>query len=160
MDVRRAECCTSSAAVTVDAPRRLGESAEAYSFLSYANRKAKSPQQFRHPARDEVVRAIFLDGYSPWQGTDEDDIGGGAWAEGRSQRVELGRQHELRQQYAGRLRLQLPEPDLRPQQPDGFLHRPSGSYTAWTNNADLKSAFEVGFLELAARVHYRRRVSA
>jgi iron complex outermembrane recepter protein len=147
-------------AVTLDAGAAITDSTEAYGFLNYAQRKAKSPQQFRHPARDEVVRAIFPDGYSPWQGTDEDDYGAILGLKGKAP---ADWSWDVSTNYGSNTLDVYVYNSLNPtyglnSQTDFYIGQ--WKYSAWTNNADLKKAFEVGFLdsplEFTTGVEYRR----
>lgn len=44
-----------------------------YGFATYAKRESKAPQNFRTPNRDENVRAIYPDGFTPVEAIDEQD---------------------------------------------------------------------------------------
>ncbi|HEY0686118.1 MAG TPA: hypothetical protein VGD45_27495 [Steroidobacter sp.] len=66
-------------AFTVDAGTDLTESIELYSFASYAQRESSAPQNFRHPSRDEVVRAIYPDGFTPVEAIEETDYAATRW---------------------------------------------------------------------------------
>jgi len=148
------------AAATADVGFAVADSTDAYGFFSYAHRKGKSPQQFRHPARDEVVRAIFPDGYTPWQGTDEDDFGAVVGLKGK---VGSDWSWDVSTNYGGNTLDVYVFNSLNPtygldSQTDFYIGQ--WQYRAWTNNVDLQKAFEVGFLdtplEFSTGVEYRR----
>jgi iron complex outermembrane receptor protein len=59
--------------VGADLGFKLGEAADFYSFGTYAHRTSSAPQNFRQPLRDEVVRAIYPDGFTPVEAIREND---------------------------------------------------------------------------------------
>ncbi|WP_052505903.1 TonB-dependent siderophore receptor [Novosphingobium sp. P6W] len=75
------------ASFTADLGVPLGDAIELYGFGDYTHRKGRSPQHFRFPSRDQNVRAIWPDGFTPYSGIVENnfsallglrgDIGGG-----------------------------------------------------------------------------------
>jgi iron complex outermembrane receptor protein len=54
----------------------LNDAVEAYGFFSYAQRDSSAPQNFRTPNRNENVRALYPDGYTPVEEIDETDYSG------------------------------------------------------------------------------------
>jgi iron complex outermembrane receptor protein len=146
-------------AVTVDASAGIGEAVDAYGFFSYAHRRARSPQQFRHPSRDEVVRAIFPDGYTPWQGTSEDDFGAVIGLRGDTAN---GWNWDVSTNYGGDTIDVYVYNSLNPtygleSQTNFYIGQ--WQYAAWTNNFDLRKSFRVGFLdspvEFSTGIEYR-----
>lgn len=59
------------ASFTADLGLPLGDSVELYGFGDYSWRDGRSPQHFRFPSRDQVVRAIWPDGFTPYSGVKE-----------------------------------------------------------------------------------------
>lgn len=73
--------------ITLDAGRPLTGAAELYSFLNYSQREVFAVQNFRPAYRDENVRALFPNGFSPRERLDEEDYGiivglRGTWGSG------------------------------------------------------------------------------
>ncbi len=64
----------SSFAADVGLP--INEAVEAYGFFSYAQRDSAAPQNFRTPNRNENVRALYPDGFTPVEEIDETDYSG------------------------------------------------------------------------------------
>ena len=62
--------------LAADFGKGLGGDAELYGFFSYAQRDSSAPQNFRTPNRNENVRAIYPDGYTPVEEIDETDYSG------------------------------------------------------------------------------------
>lgn len=62
------------ASLTADFALPVGENLEVYGFGSHAQREGRSPQHYRFPTRDQVVRAIWPDGFTPYTGVEEDDL--------------------------------------------------------------------------------------
>jgi iron complex outermembrane receptor protein len=69
-------------ALTLDAGLPLGDGAEAYAFATFADRDSSAPQNFRHPSRDEVVRAVYPDGFTPVEAIEERDYAATAGVKG------------------------------------------------------------------------------
>jgi iron complex outermembrane recepter protein len=148
------------ASVAVDAALPITEEVEAYSFGLYSHRKAIAPQNFRHPSRDEVVRALAPEGYAPYEVLDEDDY-----------EVTAGLRGELASTWNwdvssnyGRNEIGI---DLRNSQNPTYgldshtdFHIGELQYTAWTNNFDVRRGFEVGWLaaplQFSVGAEYRR----
>ncbi len=61
-----------SASVDVGLP--LYGDVELYGLFTLAHRESRSPQYFRHPSRDENVRAIYPDGFTPYSALRENDF--------------------------------------------------------------------------------------
>jgi iron complex outermembrane recepter protein len=148
------------ASLAVDAALPITNLTELYSFGSYSHRKAVAPQNFRHPSRDEVVRAIFPDGYTPYEVLDEDDY-----------EVTAGFRGELASAWSwdvssnyGRDKIGIDLHDsLNPTYGlDSHTDFQIGElqYTAWTHNLDLRKGFEVGWLaaplQFSVGAEYRR----
>ncbi|HEY4366102.1 MAG TPA: TonB-dependent receptor [Steroidobacteraceae bacterium] len=138
----------------------LGEDTEFYGFGLYSSRKAQAPQNFRHPARDEDVRAIYPDGYAPVELLDEDDYGvtlglrghvGAAWNwdlssnRGRDN-IDIDLLNSVNPTYGLNSQTDFYIGQLR--------------YTAWTNNLDVNRGFDVSWLarplQLSVGAEYRK----
>lgn len=145
--------------VSADFGLPLGEYTELYGLAIYSARDALAPQNFRHPARDEVVRAIFPDGYAPVEDLDEDDIGATAGIKGQSG---SGWAWDLSTTY-GRDRIDIDLLNsLNPtygldSQTSFYIGRLQ--YSAQTSNFDLRRGFDVGWLaeplQLSVGVEHR-----
>jgi len=130
--------------LTADIGLPLGRELEAYGLLSYANRKARAPQYFRHPSRDEVVRSLYPDGFTPFSGIKEDDASITAGLRGGDKsgwRWDLstvyGRDHIDTYIYNS-----VSPTFGAASQRDFFLG--ANQYTASTTNVDLRRAFALG----------------
>ncbi len=148
------------ASLAVDAALPLTDSLEVYGFGLYSHRKAEAPQNFRHPARDEVVRAIFPDGYAPYEVLDEDDFGVTAGVRGESGSLW---NWDLSTNY-GRSDIGIDLHDsLNPTyglDSQTSFHIGQLQYSAWTSNFDLRRGFDVSWLTAPLQVslgaEYRR----
>lgn len=60
---------------SIDFGQKAGEGVELYGFGTYARRTSSAPQNFRQPNRDEVVRAIYPNGFTPVEAIKEEDYG-------------------------------------------------------------------------------------
>ncbi len=146
------------ASVTADFGLPVGNTAEVYSFLSFADRSSQAPQNFRTPNRDENVRAIYPDGFTPVEAIEETDwsvlagvrgdgLAGWQWdlssVFGRDS-IDLFVHNSINATYG----LESPT--------DFYIgdHR----YSAWTSNLDLKreaSLFSIP-AGLSVGLEYRR----
>ncbi|KAF1686981.1 TonB-dependent receptor [Pseudoxanthomonas broegbernensis] len=132
--------------VAADFGLPLSQYTELYGLALYSRRDAKAPQNFRHPARDEVVRAIFPDGYAPWEELGEEDVGVTAGIKGGT---ESGWSWDLSSNY-GRDRVDIDlHNSLNPtygldSQTRFYVGRLR--YSALTSNFDLRRGFDVGWL--------------
>ena len=126
----------------------LGSVAEFYGLALHSRRDARAPQNFRHPARDEVVRAIFPDGYAPVEELQEADTGITAGVRGDTA---SGWSWDLSTGY-GRDRIDIElHNSLNPTYGlDSQTRFDIGrlQYTAWTGNLDLRRGFDVAGLAL------------
>jgi iron complex outermembrane receptor protein len=129
-------------ALTVDIGAPISAKAQAYGLLTYARRTSSAPQNFRHPARDEVVRALYPDGFTPVEALKEvdyeatgglrgDDVAGWDW--------------DLSTTY-GRDVIDVyvfnsvnPTYGLASQKD---FHVGQHDYSAWTSNLDIKRHFD------------------
>ncbi|MBO9715808.1 MAG: TonB-dependent receptor [Pseudoxanthomonas sp.] len=138
----------------------LSEYTDLYVLALYSQRDAHAPQNFRHPARDEVVRAIFPDGYAPVEQLDEDDFGTTAGIRGQTA---SGWSWDLSGNYGfDRIDIDL-DNSLNPtygldSQTSFYIGRLQ--YSALTTNFDLRRGFDVGWLaeplQLSLGAEHRR----
>ncbi|MBO9710312.1 MAG: TonB-dependent receptor [Caulobacter sp.] len=129
-------------ALTLDLGAPIGAKAEAYSVATYARRTSSAPQNFRHPARDEVVRGLYPDGFTPVEGIKETDyeVTGGVRGDDLA-----GWDWDLSTTY-GRDRIKVyvfnsvnPTYGLASQK-DFYIGQ--HDYSAWTSNLDVKRHFD------------------
>jgi iron complex outermembrane receptor protein len=130
-------------AFSADFGASLTDTIEGYGFATYATRHASAPQNFRTPNRDEVVRAIYPDGYTPVEEIDEVDMSlitgirgvAGKWdwdlssSVGRDT-IDVGVSNSLNPTYG------------LASQTSFYIGR--HEFTAWTKNLDLRRSFQVG----------------
>lgn len=147
-------------AVTVDFGLPLNEQISLYGFASYADRTGRSPQHYRFPFRDQVVRAIHPNGFTPYSGVKEEDFS-----------IQLGIEGDNLAGWAWDLSTVYGSDTI-----DTYIHNsvsPSYGlasktdfflgtyeYTSWTNNFDLTRTLDNGFLglqtDVSFGVEYRR----
>ncbi len=126
----------------------LSAGTDLYALAVHSQREAWAPQNFRHPARDEVVRALFPDGYAPLEQLDEDDVGITAGIKGQTA---SGWAWDVSSNY-GRDRIDIDLHDsLNPtygldSQTSFYIGRLE--YSAQTSNVDLRKGFDVDWLAL------------
>lgn len=141
-------------AVTVDLGLPINDHAELYSFASYADRAGRSAQHFRFATRDQVVRAIWPDGFTPYTGVEEkdyslqvgvkgDDLAGWDWDVSSV----YGSDTVDTYQYDSN----SPSYGLA-SKTDFFLG--TYKYTAWTNNADFKRTINEGLFGLTTDLSF------
>lgn len=142
------------AALTLDFGLPLNEQAELYGFASYANREGRSAQHFRFPSRDQVIRAIWPDGFTPYTGVEEKDYS-----------VQLGVKGEDLAGWNWDLSSVYGKDDVDTYQYDSnapsyglasktdfFLG--TYQYTAWTNNFDLSRSIDNGLFGLTTDLSF------
>jgi iron complex outermembrane recepter protein len=144
-------------AFTVDAGTDLTEDIELYSFASYAERESSAPQNFRHPSRDEVVRAIYPDGFTPVEAIEETDYEATVGIRGSGL---FGWDWDLSSGY-GRDTVDIyVRNSLNPtyglaSQTDFYIGELD--YDVWTSNFDVRRSFELGVpVDLSLGVEHRR----
>jgi len=146
--------------VAADWSLPLSEAAELYGFGLYSSRQARAPQNYRHPARDETVRAIYPNGYAPVERLDEDDYG---LIVGLRGELANAWHWDLSSNY-GRDQIDInlfnsanPTYGLD-SQTDFYIGQLR--YTAWTNNLDVNRGFDVDWLaaplQLSLGAEYRK----
>lgn len=143
---------------TADFGLPVGNAAELYSFASFGDRSSAAPQNFRTPNRDENVRAIYPDGFTPVEAIEETDwsVLAGIRGDGLA-----GWQWDLSSVFG--------RDDI-----DVFVHNSINAtygldsptdfyignhdYSAWTSNFDLKRDARLFFIPagLSVGVEYRR----
>lgn len=136
----------------------ISDSVEAYAFLTYAERESSAPQNFRTPNRNENVRAIYPDGYTPLEAIDEtdysalfglrgDDWHGWHWdlssVYGRDH-IDIHVHNSVNVTYGAK-------------SPTSF-YIGDHDYRAWTSNLDLSRHFELGSIptDLSFGAEHRR----
>jgi iron complex outermembrane receptor protein len=129
-------------ALTVDIGAPVSAKAEAYGLLTYARRTSSAPQNFRHPARDEVVRALYPNGFTPVEALKELDLEATAGLRGEDV---AGWDWDLSTTY-GRDIIDVyvfnsvnPTYGLASQKD---FHVGQHDYSAWTSNLDIKRHFD------------------
>ncbi len=146
--------------LTLDLGLPLSDDVSLYGFASYANREGRSPQHYRFPSRDQVVRAIWPDGFTPYTGVEEEDwslqlgVKGGDLA---------GWTWDLSSVYGSdevdTFQYSSNSPSYGLQSKTDF-YLGTYKYTAWTNNADLSRTFVEGLFglttDLSFGAEYRR----
>jgi iron complex outermembrane receptor protein len=144
--------------LAADIGHPLGDKAEAYGFFTYGNRSSAAPQNFRTPNRDEVVRAIYPDGYTPIEAIKENDYSGTGGIKGTDFH---GWDWDLSSTY-GRDSVDVYvhnsiNASWGLSSPTDFYignHR----YSAWTNNLDLRRSLSLFSIsaDLSAGLEYSR----
>lgn len=146
-------------AVTVDASLPVGNGAELYSLSTYSYRDAQSFNGFRLPVRNENVRAIYPDGYSPINTQLENDFEEtlglrGSWGEWS---------WDLSTDYGGNYAnigsINTVNPSFGLQSQTSFDIGGLG-FQSWVSNFDLRRSLDLPFTakpaELSAGIEYRR----
>lgn len=134
------------ASFTADLGVPLGDGLELYGFGDYSWRKGRSPQHFRFPSRDQNVRAIWPDGFTPYSGVVENNFSAllglrGEIGDGWNWDVSSGYGQDDIDTYV--------YDSISPSyglasQTDFFLG--NYRYTAWTSNLDVRKSTEDGLL--------------
>ena len=131
------------ATFTADFALPFGNGIELYGFGDYSHRTGRSPQHFRFPSRDEVVRAIWPDGFTPYSGVKENNFSVQAGLRG-----EIGGWNWDLSSVFGRDDIDTYVYDSNSpsyglaSKTDFFLG--NYRYSAWTNNLDLRRTDEEG----------------
>jgi iron complex outermembrane receptor protein len=144
-------------ALTLDIGAPIGAKAQAYGVGTYAHRTSTAPQNFRQPVRDEVVRGLYPDGFTPVEGIKEtdyevtgglrgDDLAGWDWdlstTYGRD-KVDVYVYNSVNPTYG------------LASQKNFYIGR--NDYSAWTTNLDIKRHFEwVVPVDLSFGAEHRR----
>jgi iron complex outermembrane receptor protein len=150
----RSQYQTGEGAIDVGLP--LNDNVEAYGFATVAHRDGRSPQNFRTPNRDEDVRGIYPDGYTPVDGiieTDYEATGGlrgkaGSWdwdlsTDYGSDNVAVHMYNDLNPTYGLGSQTSFYIGDL--------------SYQQWLTNLDLRRTFSTAWpIDVSAGAEYRR----
>ncbi|MGC4029309.1 MAG: TonB-dependent receptor [Steroidobacteraceae bacterium] len=145
-------------ALTADLGAPVNDAVEAYATLTGARRESSAPQNFRHPSRDEVIRAFYPDGFTPVEAIEERDyeaVGGlrhDGGKEGWSWDLSTGYGHDSVDVYTRNS--ENPTYGLQSQRDfyDGNL-----TYGVWTSNLDLRRPFSLGSVpaEFSTGLEYR-----
>ncbi len=146
--------------LTADAALPISDDSLLYGFASYADREGKSPQHFRFPSRDQVVRAIWPDGFTPYSGVKETDYSLQVGAKGSDW---LGWIWDLSSVYG---KNDIDHYQYDSNSPSYGLASKTDfyignyQYDAWTNNLDLRRTLDEGLFGLLTDVsvgaEYRR----
>ncbi|WP_374654381.1 TonB-dependent receptor plug domain-containing protein [Phenylobacterium sp.] len=146
--------------LSLDVGLPLTDTVEAYGFATYARRESSAPQNFRHPSRDEVVRAIFPNGFTPVEAIEEKDYEVTAGLKGKA----FDWDWDLSTSY-GRDQVDVHvHNSLNPtfglqSQTDFYIGR--HEYSAWTTNLDFRRSVEWGVpVDLAFGLEHRRETYA
>jgi iron complex outermembrane receptor protein len=128
-------------ATTVDAGLPINDRIQAYALLTAAWRDAESFNSFRLPVRNENVRAIYPDGYSPVNDQRERDyeLQSGLKGLGEQWSWELGSGFGRNFAEIGSHDTVNPSFGLDSQT---RFHIGNLDYKAWTSNLDLRRSFE------------------
>jgi iron complex outermembrane receptor protein len=132
------------ASFTADLGLPLGDGLELYGFGDYSWRKGRSPQHYRFPSRDQNVRAIYPDGFTPYSGVVENDFSAllglrGEIGDGWNWDLSSGYGQDDIDTYV----YDSVSPSYGLQsQTDFFLG--NYRYTAWTSNLDIRKSTEGG----------------
>ena len=144
--------------LAADIAHPIGETAEAYGFFTYAERTSAAPQNFRTPNRDEVVRAIYPDGFTPVEEIDEKDYSSAIGIRGKDL---IGWDWDLSTNY-GRDKVDLYvtnsiNASWGLASPTDF-YLGSNRYSAWTSNLDLKRSVTLWSIptDLSVGAEYRK----
>jgi iron complex outermembrane receptor protein len=146
--------------LTADLALPISDDSLLYGFASFADRDSKSPQHFRFPSRDQVVRALWPDGFTPYSGIKENDyslqlgVKGSDW---------LGWIWDLSSVYGNN---KIDHYQYDSNSPSYGLASKTDfyignyEYDAWTNNLDLRRTLDEGLFGLLTDVsvgaEYRR----
>jgi len=141
-------------ALTADLGLPINENTELYGFASYADREGRSAQHFRFPSRDQVVRAIWPDGFTPYTGVKEkdyslqlgvkgDDFAGWIW----DLSTVYGSDTIDTYQFSSN----SPSYGLASKK-DFYLG--TYEYTAWTNNLDLRRTINEGLFGVTTDISF------
>lgn len=147
-------------ALTADFSYPVNENTELYAFASYADRETKSPQHFRFATRDQVVRALYPDGFTPFSGVKEKDYavqlglkGGDFYGWEWDISSVLGRDEIDAYQY------QSNSPSFGLDSKKDF-YTGQYQYRSWVNNLDLKKTIDEGLFgnltDLSIGAEYRK----
>jgi len=146
--------------LTADWGLPLSDDSLLYGFASYADREGRSPQHFRFPSRDQVVRALWPDGFTPYTGVKETDYSFQVGAKGSDW---LGWVWDLSSVY-GKNAIDSYQYDSNSpsyglaSKTDFYLG--NYQYGAWTNNLDLRRTLDGGLFgwltDLSLGAEYRR----
>jgi len=144
-------------ALTLDLGAPISAKAEAYGVVTYARRTSSAPQNFRQPLRDEVVRALYPDGFTPVEAIKEvdyettgglrgDDLAGWDW--------------DLSSTYGRDIVDVYVFNSVNPtyglaSQKDFYVGQ--HDYSAWTTNLDIKRHFDWAIpVDLSFGAEHRR----
>lgn len=144
--------------VSADLGYELSDSVRLYGFGTYAERDADMFNAFRLPLRNENVRALFPDGFSPIRDQKEKDF-----------EVQLGLEGDLGEwgwdlstTYGGNKARIGAHDTVNPSyglDSKTKFYVGTTDYTAWTTNLGIKRAFDLGLgakpIEFAAGLEYR-----
>lgn len=146
--------------LTADLALPISDNSLLYGFASYADRDSKSPQHFRFPSRDQVVRALWPDGFTPYSGIEETDYSLQLGAKGSDW---LGWIWDLSSVYGNN---KIDHYQYDSNSPSYGLASKTDfyignyEYSAWTNNLDLRRTLDEGLFGLLTDVsvgaEYRR----
>lgn len=132
--------------LTLDIGHSITENSEFYGFASYSDRETKSPQHFRFPSRDQVVRALWPNGFTPYTGVKEQDYSLQLGVKGTNL---AGWDWDLSTVYGtdkiDAYQYNSNSPSFGLDSKRDF-YTGSYQYGAWVNNLDVKRSFEQGLL--------------
>lgn len=148
------------ATLTADVSLPIGDASLLYGFASYADREAQSAQHFRFPSRDQVVRALWPDGFTPYSGIKETDYSLQIGAKGADW---LGWVWDLSSVYGNNAidhyQYDSNSPSYGLQSKTDF-YIGNYEYGAWTNNLDLSRTLDGGLFgwvtDVSLGAEYRR----
>lgn len=137
-------------AFTADLAVPLSDGIELYGFGDYQHRSGRSPQHFRFPSRDVVVRSLYPNGFTPYTGLKENNFSallglrgevGGGWQWDLSSLY--GQDDIDAYQYSSN------SPSYGAASKTDFF---TGNYrfSTWTNNLDFRKSDEDGLFGIAS----------
>ena len=147
-------------AFTADFGYALNEGTELYGLINYADRETESPQHFRFSTRDQVVRALYPDGFTPYSGVQEKDYalqlgvkGDELWGWSWDASSVYGRDKIDAYQYNSN------SPSFGLDSKTDF-YTGQYQYSSWVNNLDLRKTLDEGLFgnltDLSVGAEYRR----
>jgi iron complex outermembrane receptor protein len=146
--------------LSADFAYQLSDDLQLYSYASYANRQSRSPQHFRFSTRDQVVRALWPDGFTPYSGIKEDDFSLSVGLKGSHL---LGWDWDLSSGYGyDKIDTYIYDTNSPSFGLDSKTDFYTGQYkyTSWVNNLDLRKSLEDGLFgkltDLSLGAEFRR----
>jgi len=139
---------------TADLGIPVGDAVELYGFADYSYREGTSPQHFRFPSRDQVVRALWPDGFTPYSGVKQTNFSAllglrGDFGDGWSWDLSSGYGEDELDAY--NYDTNSPSYGLA-SKTDFYLG--TYRYSAWTSNLDIRKSSENGLFGIPTDISF------